>query len=351
MSSTVRASSLRGYEQLMRQLGSDPGPLFRRYGIRASSLQDEDALIPLQSLAALLEASASATRCEDFGLRLALGQDISVLGPVAIAMQNAPTVGDAVNYASRYLYVQSPGLILNVRQASPIDRDGVELRVEVRLPRAAAYRQTLDLSVADLHHMLKLLAGNAYKLRAVTLPHAALASNRTYRRFFEAPVLPEQEHAALHVSRSTLAAKLGSVNATLRKIAVDYLAMTYDEPLATFSSRVQQALRHALGTRADSRPNIASLLNVHPRTLQRRLTDEGTTFDLLRDQMRRDLAIRYLEDTHIPLPQLAGMLGLSEHSALTRSCRRWFGRSPSQLRAAAVESRAAIPKASKILRP
>ncbi|TDU32613.1 AraC family transcriptional regulator [Panacagrimonas perspica] len=334
MSPTVRTSSLRGYEALMRQLGADPGALLRRYRIRAASLQDEDALIPLQSLAALLEASAAMTRRPDFGLRLALKQDISVLGPVAIAMQNAASVGDALNYASRYLFVQSPGLVLTNSEESSIVQGCAELRVEIRLPRAA-HRQTLDLSLADLHHMLGLLAGKAYVLRAVTVPWT-LGSDRTYERFFGARVMPEEAHAALHVARTTLSTALGSVNVALRKIAIDYLALAFDTPETTFASRVQQALRHALGTPADSRPNIARLLNVHPRTLQRRLEAEGTTFDQLRDGMRKDLARRYLEETRMSLPHLANMLGLSEHSALTRSCRRWFGCAPSKVRGARI---------------
>ncbi len=332
MVTTVRTSSLRGYETLMRRLGADPAALLRRYRIRPAALQDEDTLVPLQSLAALLEASAEITRCPDFGLRLSLEQDISVLGPVAIAMQNAPTVADAIGYASRFLYVQSPGLILTALSSSPIGRDCEELRLEIRVPRAAALRQTMDLSLADLHHMLKVLAGKNYRLRAVTLTHATLAPNRVYRRFFGAPVLSQQQHAGLHIASATLAAALGTQNAFLRKIAVDYLAMIYDAPDVTLSSRVRQALRHAIGTHADSRPEISRLFNLHPRTLQRHLAAEGTTFDALRDQTHQELAMRYLTETRIPLPQLASILGFSEHSALSRSCRRWFGRSPSEIR-------------------
>lgn len=332
MAVTVRTSGLRGYEPLMRRLGADPGPLLRRYRIRPSVLRNEDALVPLRAFAALLEASAAITDCPDFGLRLAQGQDISVLGPVAIAMQNAPTVRAAVGYASRFLYVQSPGLVLTLLPDSPIGRDCEELRLEVDLPRASGLRQTVDLSLADLHQMLKALGAGAYRLHAVTLTHAAGAADRSYRRFYGAPVLTQQPHAGLHVARSTLDTPLGKQNAMLREIAVDYLAMTYDAPEVPLSSRVRQALRHAIGTHADNRPEIARLFNLHPRTLQRHLASEGTTFDALREQTRRELALRYLTETHIPLPQLATMLGFSEHSALSRSCRRWFGRSPSALR-------------------
>jgi AraC-like DNA-binding protein len=71
---------------------------------------------------------------------------------------------------------------------------------------------------------------------------------------------------------------------------------------------------------------------MHPRTLQRRLHDEGTTFEALRDDVRRDAASRYLSQTTLPLTRVSALLGYSEPSVFTRSCRRWFAGSPRRLR-------------------
>ena len=108
MMAMMRASSLRGYMTLMRQLGADPLPALRRQRIAPESLQDDDALIPMRAGMQLLEASAALTGCPDFGLRLAQHRDIGVLGPLAIAIQNAPTVGQAVDYCIRYLFMHAP---------------------------------------------------------------------------------------------------------------------------------------------------------------------------------------------------------------------------------------------------
>lgn len=61
MTAMVRASGLRGYEALMRQLGADPVPMLQRYRISAESLADEDALLPLRSVVQLIESSAAVT--------------------------------------------------------------------------------------------------------------------------------------------------------------------------------------------------------------------------------------------------------------------------------------------------
>jgi AraC-like DNA-binding protein len=332
MTAMVRASGLRGYTTLMRELGADPAAMLRRYRIEPAALEDEDALLSLRAVVHLLEASAAATDCPDFGLRLSHSQDISVLGPLAIAMQNAPTVAGAMDYASRYLFVHSPGLVLTLHEGSPLVKKGAELRFEIRLPQQAAQRQTMDLCLADIHHMVQLLAGERYRLRAVTLPHAPLAAPAVYARFFGAPVRFEQEHAGLHLERSTFDASLQSVNETLRQIAVDYLSLHYEDPAQALASRVRQALRRTLGTTRGRKSDVAGLLGMHPRTLQRRLDAEHTSFEAIREEVRKETALRYLRQTRIPLTQLAGILGLSEQSVLARSCRRWFGTTPSRLR-------------------
>ena len=72
---------------------------------------------------------------------------------------------------------------------------------------------------------------------------------------------------------------------------------------------------------------------MHPRTLQRRLREEGTTFEDMKDEARRDLAQRYLSHPDVPLTQVSALLDYSEQSALVRSCRRWFQATPRALRA------------------
>lgn len=316
----------------MRRLGGDPGAMLKRYHIAPASLQYEDALLSLRAVVHLLEASAAATGCADFGLRLSHSQDISVLGPLAIVMQNAPTVESAMDYASRYLFVHSPGLVLTLHEHSPVATQSAEVRMEIRLARQPPQRQTMDLCLADVHHMLRMLAADRYVLHAVTLPHTPGAPLSVYKRFFGAPILVDQPHGGLHIGRETLQASLQGVDHHLRQIAENHLSQHFRLPNQSLSGRVRQAVRSTLGTPPGNKTAIAALLGMHPRTLQRHLLDERTSFDAIREEVRKETALRYLRETRIPLAQLAGLLGFSEQSAMTRSCRRWFGVPPSALR-------------------
>lgn len=79
---------------------------------------------------------------------------------------------------------------------------------------------------------------------------------------------------------------------------------------------------------------VAAQFALHPKTLQRRLAGEGTTFAELVDATRRAQAERLLRDTDLSMSQVAREIGYAEQSVLTRSSRRWFGTNPTAARTA-----------------
>jgi AraC-like DNA-binding protein len=332
MTITVRAGALQGFEDLVQGLGADATALLRRFRISSAVLTEEDSLVSLRSFVRLLEASAVKTGCPDFGLRLSRRQGINVLGPLAIAMQNAATFREAAEYVSRHLFVHSPGLIMTSSEKSSLIDGASQFSVTLALDRSPPQRQTIDLCLGDMHHMNRLLGGERYRLLAVSLPHSPIAPLSVYHRFFGAPVFAEQPGAALHFSQETMDADLLGANPTLRQIAQDYLARHFSGPGESVTSRVRLVLRHGIGTSRNGKSDIASLLAIHPRTLQRHLAAEHTTFESIREEALKEVVLHYLRETSMPLGQLADLLGFSEQSAMTRSCRRWFGAPPSALR-------------------
>ena len=112
---------------------------------------------------------------------------------------------------------------------------------------------------------------------------------------------------------------------------VDYLN-TITAPEASLAQSVRAIVRQLLPTGAATMEVIAAQFNLHPKTLQRRLADEGLTYAGLVDDVRKEAAERYLRTTQMSLSQLTHELGYAEQSVLTRSCRRWFGCGPSAYR-------------------
>jgi AraC-like DNA-binding protein len=105
-------------------------------------------------------------------------------------------------------------------------------------------------------------------------------------------------------------------------------------PLRT---RVENAISSALPHGRVLVDDVARKLGMSTRTLARKLSDEGLSFTEIFQQLRRDLAVRYLDDRRLHVSKIAWLLGFREMSAFTHACKRWTGKTPSQMRTAAAE--------------
>jgi len=333
MTAKVRVGGLRGYKALVVGLGGDPGRLARKCGIPDGLLDDEDAMIPYRQLIHLLEETAADRGIPDFGLRLAASQDIGILGPLAVAMQNSSTVEEAMHCATTYLFIQSPALSLDIDRLTNCTR----LRVQINLSQMPhdAMSQAEDLAIGVAHGVLAMLAQDRYTLLRVELPHRPLEDGSLYETFFGSPVSFNCASNALYLSRGTLSSSLAHRSEQLHRMAADYLDVYSPSADGRVSERVETAIRKTLGTDSCNRESVARAMAMHPRTLQRRLKQENTSFDDIRDGIKRETVEHYLRHTNMPLSQVAGLVGYAEQAILSRSCQRWFGQTPRRIRTAA----------------
>ncbi|MBN3782858.1 AraC family transcriptional regulator [Burkholderia sp. Ac-20345] len=332
MDTLIRAGALQGYEALMNELGLDPLPLLIRHGINHGATTNTDMLISLAATIELLEESAAVAGCPDLGLRLAAHQDYEMMGVLAVVIQNAPTILQAAEDASRYIFLHTPAMVIAVERFSPLYRDCVTLRLAIQQPWYAPQRQAIDSAIGYMWRLVKLLTEGSQRLYGVSLPHSPLAHEAIYQRFFGAPVNFAQPYAGLHMHQDALTADLAHINPMLRQLALDYISRREMPREKTLTDQVRQAITGTLGVNKGTKLEIAEILGVHPRTLQRRLGGEGNTFEAIREEIHKDATLRFLHETNIPLNQLADVMGFSGQSSFTRRCKHWFGESPSKIR-------------------
>jgi AraC-like DNA-binding protein len=330
--SVIRSAGIRGFRATVAELGGDAEEYAAEAGLPVAALDSDELLVPDVVMATVLEIAAEALGCPDLGLRIAARQDLGMLGPLALAIQNSPTVADALECTSRYLFVHAPSLSLGLVPDPYDDRGVVALRYGTA-PGLEAPPQSIDLGLGFLHRAIGALTGGPYGLRTVELPHAPLAPVATYEEFFGVPVRVDRREALLRVPLSLSAQPLTGADENIRRLALAYLAEQSPGDPRTVP-QVRGAIEQSLGTTTPDIAAVGRLLTLHPRTLQRRLAAEGTTYAALLDDVRRQAARRYLTTTDMPMSQVAAALGLSEQSALSRSCRRWFDATPSEVRAA-----------------
>jgi AraC-like DNA-binding protein len=342
MTTLIRAASLSGFEDCARDCGIDVTKTVQRAGLTLKALRDPEALIPYIALMQLLERAARDSGRADFGQRMSLRQSVSILGPIAVLMEHVDTVGEAFRIAARYVFVHSPAIRFSV---DPVVGNAAraDLRFSIDMPRLPPHGQTIELSLGVIVRVLDLLGQGELKPLCVLVPHARLAAAETYRRTYGCVCLFDQAHAAVRLDAGALTRPLARRDRVLRELAQNYLDTRFTRADQTFIEKVRWLVRDYLSAGMASHAPIASMLAVHVRTMQRRLDSEGTTFEAIKDEVRRDRFEQLLaSNSSLQLSQIAAMLDYANQSALTRSCRRWFGISPSQYLSTRV-ARSAVP--------
>lgn len=328
----IRTASLRGFVPLVDELGGDADALLARFGIPLQALEFDDGLISITAHDRMLDAAAAQLGCPDLGLRLAERQDLGVLGPLAVAIESSSTVAEALQSASRFMFVHSPALSVGVRP-DPRGRRGVVALTYRKDLRESFYSpQAMELGLGLFHQVAALLVGGIMGLRSVEIPHRPLSPVQRYLDFFGADVKFGSPTGALCVERRMLDGRFRSANASIRQLALDHLTRHYPESSGKVSARVRLALADSLGTAPPALATVARLLATHPRTLQRQLAREETTFEAILDDVRRGAAHRFITGTRLPFSQVTTLVGFSGQATLSHAVRRWYGMSPRALR-------------------
>jgi AraC-like DNA-binding protein len=328
----VRSAALHGYETLARSLGVNVSAELRRVHLSLAQINDPDGLLPYAAMIALLEHTARVASCPDFGLQLSLVQDLGVLGPVAVVVRHASTLGEALQLASRYLFVQSPAARFSV---VPVDGKSawVDLAYGIDLPELPLCAQAIELALGVMRQGMRSVSGGRVQPTLACLPHARVGPPRSYAKVFDCECRFQMPLAALRIPASALQQPLPEHNPMLKQLAQRYLDQNFSVGAPSIANQVRAMLRRFLGTGNTAQTDIAAMLALHPRTMQRRLKEEGVSFDGILDSVRKEQLRHLLSQSNPPpLSQVAAMLGYSEQAVLTRSCRRWFGVSPSALR-------------------
>ncbi|KLO41933.1 AraC family transcriptional regulator [Mycobacterium nebraskense] len=337
--SVVRGTGMSGYLNLVAELGGNPDSLLRVAHIRRRDVGNHDAFIPLRAAIQAIESAAEATATPDFGRRLAQRQGIEILGPVGVAARTAATVADALAIFGTYMAAYSP--VIAIRVVPLADPLRSFLTIEFLLDDAPPHPQTTELSLGVSLRVLRFLMGAEYAPIAVHLPHDPLTPKADYVRYFGCTPQFAARTAGFTVRAADLSRPLHRDDVAHRAV-VDYLNGIAPHDAGIVES-VRTIVRQLLPTGAATLDVVADQFNLHPKTLQRRLAEDETTFAALVDQVRKDAADRYLRNTGITLTHLARELGYAEQSVLTRSCKRWFGSGP-----AAYRNRTRMPATERV---
>jgi AraC-like DNA-binding protein len=260
----------------------------------------------------------------------ALGTDS--FGVIGFSCMTSPTVGAAFLHLARYYRIlNSAGQWTREDDA----RGRISLTFELDAERSPARDCAVELALAEVVHFARLIAARPVPLVEARLPHSAPDDVSGYRRIFQAPLRWRAPRAALVLERSAFETPLLRADPHLLAYferQADALAAQHagDEPM---SVEVRRLVMQALPSGPPTVSLVARRLAVSERSLRRRLCEEGTSFQALLEDTRRELAQRYLGDPKLTVSEIAFLCGFSDLSPFQRAFRRWTGTTPRQARA------------------
>lgn len=314
---------------VLRKLGADPAKVLAEAGVEPALFDDPENMMSYAARSRLIAHCVATTGCRHFGHLVCQQAGLHSLGLVGLLVKYSPDVGSALRNLVRYFHFHARSASLDLA----VERDRAMLGFGVHQPQVEAIDQIGDGAVTTMFNVVRGLCGPAWRPVEVRFAHRRPQDVGPYRRFFQAPLRFDSEHYGLAFAADWLGHPLPEADPELRHLLqkeVDRLEARYRDE---FPEQVRSVLRTALVTDNHRADQVAALLSMRSRTLNRRLNAFGTSFQRLVDEGRFEIARQLLENSAMDVGQVADLLDYADASAFTRAFRRWSGTTPAQWRA------------------
>jgi AraC-like DNA-binding protein len=320
----VRTAALTNYCEVAQALGLKPAAMLAEAGVTRAMLDNPDQRIAASTVIGLLEKSARATQCETFGLRMAETRQIAHLGAVGLLLTHQRTLREVLLAMINYRHLLNEALALHVEDVGK----NVIIREEVVTEPPMHSRHATELAMGVLARAASALLGSHWKPHRVLFGHAAPPDLQLHRRIFRCRLEFGSEYNGFVCAAADLDYPSSAANPALARYAEQLLQTLPKVGIRSTSVQVRESIHVLLPMGRATIEQISRSLGMNVRALQRLLENEGETFSELINSVRRELAIRYIEDRQHSLGHVAELLGYSTQTSFTRWFKAEFGVAP-----------------------
>lgn len=314
-------------------MGVQTSAVLRRAGLPQGLLEQTRALLSTEELFAFWRAVEDCSSDPLIGLSLGSETRIEQFHPISLAALATENFGAAVNQLARYKQLTCPEKIV-----SSIRKDEWSIEFRWFLIADATPLTLLDYCFAWLLTIVR--HGTGVNLSPVRLEFVQpRQQQRQIERHFGCPVVCEASRNAVIFRANDAQRPFLTRNADL----LSMLAPQFEAELKrrnseeSFSDQVRAAILERLTGAKPTMPDVSRSLHMSPRTLQRRLQDEGLNFQGMLEEARHQMASHYLSNSELELNEIAYLLGYEDPNSFVRAFRIRVGIPPGHWR----ESRAA----------
>ena len=295
-------------------------------GIDPEVLFDSGARITAKQFQELESKAIELSDDPHFGLTNAQYARPAHLGALGFAWLASSSLREAFQRMARFSRVIQDKLQIEIQE----DRDHFSVAIDARIEMLNPLIRE-DGQLAATMKFCRVIAGDSLSPVRVCLRHEEPADTSKYYGYFRCPVEFNSEKTQLVFNLADIDKRLTGSNdelATLNDhIVVKYLAHSAKQDIV---NQVKAAIIDGLANGAVTEKSVAESLYTTPRNLHRKLQKEDTSFKLLLTDIRKELALQYIQDRSKTLTEISFLLGFSEVSSFSRAYKGWTGKPPSQ---------------------
>ena len=278
-----------------------------------------------------LLTNAALQRCHEPALGLLLGQRLNVSshGILGYAVLASANLGQAIQFVLKYYRVLGLAFDLDI-----VEQPGrIQLRAVESLPLGPLSQFAAEALFASLCSIAAFLVGSPLQGLALGFAYPQPSHAARYLEVFGVPAQFDQPYHWLSLPQSYLdrpmaLANPGTVHMCEQQCESLLASLDVQDGLLT---RVRRLLLARPGDFPDLH-SAAQALHTSGRSLRRHLSELGTSYQQVLDEVRKGLALQYLSSTHLPLYEIAFLLGFSDPSNFRRAFKKWTGKSPGEYR-------------------
>ncbi len=307
--------------------GLDAEALLAKAGFNFSGTDQVDVTELTDAFSRAWELAVAQTGNPAIGLT-APSHPLKSLGVLSHMVLSAPDLRGAMQAIVRFTHLISPTATFDAK----LDGGSCFLILEIAPGRNPVPSQRYDFYSTVLLQAARWITGRHLTPRAFYHPAPTPADPTPWHEAYGCPVHFGSSKCMLELSSADLSLPIPTADPRVADLCDRLATQVAEQQGGSVSIRVRQALQKIIAKGEPRRQTVATMLCISERTLQRRLTEEGTSFAELVDEVRRELAQRYFKHSTISSTEITFALGFADPSNFYRACKRWFGRSPSTMR-------------------
>ncbi|WP_052519100.1 AraC family transcriptional regulator [Archangium violaceum] len=303
--------------------------LCREVGLRLEDLDDPELRIPYAVLDTLLERAVEVTGDDNLGLHMARMSEVDPDDAAGLVILTSATLKESMVRGCRYQRVWGDGDRFGVEDTER----GVRMRFTPVGPWRPAHRQMAEVALVQVALGMRYFTGVDVRPLQVRFAHAAPADIREHEALFACPLVfgaprndIEYSHADAELPFVHADALLNTLFEKQAQRQLSRLPVT-----ASLTERVREQVRRTLSGGDFTFEAVARTLHLPPRTLQRKLADEGQSYAGILEAVRRELSENYLR-RRMSIAEVSFLLGYGEPATFHRAFKRWWGMSPEAFR-------------------